>query len=154
MTKLKETNKKITEEVVKYYKKIETSVVNCSKNIKQKIKNHKKEEDICESIVEEDFVCLEEDALSLSGKKGFTRTTFDILCTSAKKHFEITKETYGLIKKDSNERIEYVKENNEYFQDFITAPNMKDKTKAVMTYAKDGGKTLVKRMKPKNKSQS
>ena len=31
---------------------------------------------------------------------------------------------------------------------------MKDKTKAVMTYAKDGGKTLVKRMKLKNKSQS
>lgn len=84
--------------------------------------------------------------MSLESKHGFVKTTFDTMCTGVKKHFEVTKETFSSIKSDSKERIEYAKENNEYLQDFITAPNTKDKTKAVITYAKDSGKTLVKKM--------
>lgn len=145
---LKENNKKIADSVVKGYKKIETKVISYSKNLKNKIKKSKSNQS-SDIFVSEDELIKENETVDLEMKKGFVKTTFDTMCTGAKKHFEVTKETFSSIKNDSKERIEYAKENNEYLQDFITAPNAKDKTKAVITYAKDSGKTLVKRMKVK-----
>lgn len=145
---IKEKSKKITDNVVKGYKKLETKVIDLSKSMKNKIKKSKNDETSDIFVSEVEFI-KDDDFAVLESKQGFVKTTFDTMCKGAKKHLEVTKETFSSIKNDSKERIEYAKENNEYLQDFITAPNAKDKTKAVVTYAKDSGKTLVKRMKVK-----